>query len=204
MEQAASLAIALNNLADSYQATLRALSAALDARDSETEGHSQRVTKLALAIGAALKLSSEELINLERGALLHDVGKIGVPDHILLKSGPLNKTEREWMNRHPQLSYDMLKEISFLQDALPVVLHHQERWDGSGYPEGLRGEQIPLGARIFAVADTYDAMTSTRPYRRALSHEEALTEIRQCSGTQFDPRIVEAFLSLFQQDSDLL
>lgn len=203
LEQAASLAIALNNLADSYQATLRALSAALDARDSETEGHSQRVTKLALAIGAALELSSEELINLERGALLHDVGKIGVPDHILLKSGPLNKAEREWMNRHPQLGYDMLKEISFLQDALPVVLHHQERWDGSGYPEGLRGEQIPLGARIFAVADTYDAMTSTRPYRRALSHEEALTEIRQCSGTQFDPRIVEAFLSLFQQDSDL-
>ncbi len=203
LEQAASLTLALNNLADSYQATLRALSAALDARDSETEGHSQRVTKLALAIGAALNLSPEELTTLERGALLHDVGKIGVPDNILLKSGPLNKAEREWMNRHPQLGYDMLKEISFLQDALPVVLHHQERWDGSGYPEGLRGEQIPLGARIFAVADTYDAMTSTRPYRRALSHEEALTEIRQCSGTQFDPRIVEAFFSLFQQELDL-
>lgn len=202
VEQAASLAYALGSLEESYQATLLALSAALDARDRETEGHSQRVTRLALAIGAQLKLSAEELTNLERGALLHDVGKIGVPDNILLKSGPLTKAERELMNRHPQLGYDMLKGIPFLKEALPVVLHHQEMWDGTGYPEGLRGEQIPLGARIFAVADTYDAMTSTRPYRRAMTHEEALAEIRRCSGTQFDPRVVEAFFALFQDRTE--
>jgi GAF domain-containing protein len=202
VEQAASLAYALGTLEESYQATLLALSAALDARDRETEGHSQRVTRLALAIGAQLKLSAGELTNLERGALLHDVGKIGVPDNILLKSGPLTKTERELMNRHPQLGYDMLKGIPFLQDALPVVLHHQEMWDGTGYPEGLRGEAIPLAARIFAVADTYDAMTSTRPYRKAMSHAEALAEIRRCRGTQFDPRVVDAFFALFQEDSE--
>lgn len=203
VEQAASLTYALGSLEESYQATLLALSAALDARDRETEGHSRRVTKLALAIGEQLNLSTQELTNLERGALLHDVGKIGVPDNILLKSGPLTKMERELMNRHPQLGYDMLKGIPFLQEALPVVLHHQEMWDGSGYPEGLSGEKIPLGARIFAVADTYDAMTSTRPYRSAMTHEEALQEIRRCRGTQFDPRVVDAFFVLCQEDLDL-
>lgn len=204
VEQAASLAYTLGSLEESYQATLLALSAALDTRDRETEGHSQRVTKLALAIGAELKLSVAELTNLERGALLHDVGKIGVSDNILRKAGPLTKAERELMNRHPQLGYDMLKAIPFLREALPVVLHHQERWDGSGYPEGLRGEDIPLGARIFAVADTYDAMTSTRPYRQAMTHEQALQEIRACSGTQFDPRVADAFLNLFYDYADLL
>ena len=199
LAQAASLALALGDLEESYQATLLALSAALDARDRETEGHSQRVTKLALAIGRELKLAPRELTNLERGALLHDVGKIGVPDRILRKSGPLTTAEREWMNQHPRLGYEMLQGISFLQDALPVVLYHQEMWDGSGYPEGLRGEEIPLSARIFAVADTYDAMTSTRPYRVALTHQEALSEITRCRGTQFDPLIVDAFLALVQK-----
>jgi GAF domain-containing protein len=199
LEQAASLAVALGDLEESYQATLLALSAALDARDRETEGHSQRVTKLALAIGRELKLSPEELTSLERGALLHDVGKIGISDNILRKTGPLTEQERELMNQHPSLGYNMLKGIPFLQDALPVVLYHQEMWDGSGYPEGLRGSQIPLGARIFAVADTYDAMTSTRPYRKALSHEEAVREIARCRGTQFDPLVVDAFLALFRK-----
>lgn len=198
MEQAASLAIALNDLEESYQATLLALSAALDARDRETEGHSQRVTKLALAIGRQLKLSPQELTNLERGALLHDVGKIGISDNILLKAGPLTPTERAVMNQHPQLGYEMLKNIPFLREALPVVLHHQEMYDGSGYPMGLLGDEIPLGARIFAVADTYDAMTSTRPYRKALSHQDALAEILAHRSTQFDPRVVDAFIALFE------
>lgn len=198
MEQAASLAIALGDLEESYQATLLALSAALDARDRETEGHSQRVTKLALTIGRKLNLSAQELTNLERGALLHDVGKIGISDNILLKTGPLTAEERALMNQHPKLGYEMLKGIPFLREALPVVLYHQEMWDGGGYPEGLRGSEIPLTARIFAVADTFDAMTSTRPYRAALSHEDALREIRRCRGTQFDPVVVDIFLELFQ------
>ncbi len=197
--QAESLATAFSDLEASYQATLLALSAALDARDRETEGHSQRVTRLAMAIGRRLKLSPDELTSLERGALLHDVGKIGISDNVLLKAGPLTADERALMNRHPQLGFEMLKAVPFLRDALPVVLHHQEMYDGSGYPDGLRGEEIPLGARIFAVADTYDAITSTRPYRRALSHEAALQEIVRCSGTQFDPMVVDAFISLFEK-----
>ncbi len=198
IEQAQSLTVALEDLEESYQATLLALSAALDARDRETEGHSQRVTKWALAIGRQLNLPPEELTNLERGALLHDVGKIGISDNILLKAGPLTPEERVVMNQHPRLGYEMLKAIPFLQPALPVVLYHQEMYDGSGYPMGLRGEEIPLCARIFAVADTYDAMTSTRPYRFALSHEQALAEIIAHSGSQFDPQVVAAFLKLFE------
>ncbi len=201
LEQAESLAAALGDLEKSYQATLLALSAALDARDRETEGHSQRVTKWALAVGHQLKLSDAELTSLERGALLHDVGKIGISDNILLKAGPLTPQERLLMNQHPQLGYNMLKDIPFLQDALPVVLYHQEQFDGSGYPAGLRGEVIPLAARIFAIADTYDAMTSMRPYREAMSHPEAIAEIKRCRGTQFDPRVVDAFLELFPQAS---
>lgn len=197
-DQAQSLAGALDDLETSYQATLLALSAALDARDRETEGHSQRVTKWANAIGQQLQLSPEELTDLERGALLHDVGKIGISDNILLKAGPLTPEERELMNQHPKMGYEMLKGIPFLKNALAVVLHHQEMYDGSGYPAGLRGEQIPLGARIFAVADTYDAMTSMRPYRKALSHQQALREIVRCRGTQFDPRVVDAFVALFE------
>lgn len=196
-EQAESLANALRELEESYQATLLALSAALDARDRETEGHSQRVTKWALAIGHKLNLSQAELTNLERGALLHDVGKIGISDNILLKAGPLTPEERALMNQHPRMGYDMLKGIPFLREALPVVLYHQEMYDGTGYPEGLRGEEIPLSARIFAVADAYDAMTSKRPYRDAMSREAALREVMRCRGSQFDPRVVDAFLELF-------
>lgn len=200
VDQAASLSTTLNELEQSYQATLLALSAALDARDRETEGHSQRVTKWALAIGRQLNLSPDELTNLERGALLHDVGKIGISDNILRKAGPLTPAERQVMNQHPQLGYNMLRGIAFLQDALPVVLYHQEMYDGTGYPAGLQGERIPLGARIFAVADTYDAMTSVRPYRQPLSHAEALAEIERCRGSQFDPRVVDAFFALFDED----
>jgi putative nucleotidyltransferase with HDIG domain len=198
VEQAGSLSLTLDELKESYQATLLALSAALDARDRETEGHSQRVTRWALAIGRQLQLHADELTNLERGALLHDVGKIGISDNILRKAGPLTALERQVMNQHPQLGYNMLRGITFLRDALPVVLHHQEMYDGSGYPAGLRADEIPLGARIFAVADAYDAMTSVRPYRQPLSHAAALAEIDRCRGTQFDPRVVDAFFSLFE------
>jgi HD-GYP domain-containing protein (c-di-GMP phosphodiesterase class II) len=200
LEQAASLSAALTELEKSYQETLAALSAALDARDRETEGHSQRVTKWAVAIGRQLELSPGQLTSLERGALLHDVGKIGISDNILRKAGPLTSHERAIMNQHPRLGFEMLKGIPFLKNALPVVLHHQEMYDGSGYPAGLRGQEIPLGARIFAVADTYDAMTSTRPYRDALSHQEALDEIIAHAGTQFDPYVVQAFIELFEHD----
>lgn len=196
--QAEFLRLALRELQSSYQATLLALSAALDARDRETEGHSKRVMKLALAIGQKLKLSPGELTALERGALLHDIGKIGISDNILLKPGPLTPEERELMNRHPEMGHEMLQGIPFLQDVLPIVLYHQEMFDGSGYPYGMKGEEIPLGARIFAVADTYDAMTSSRPYREAMPHEIALEEIERCAGSQFDPVVVAAFKQIFE------
>lgn len=202
VHQASSLADALSDLEVSYQATLLALSAALDARDRETEGHSQRVTKLAQQIGKRMNLSEQELTMLERGALLHDVGKIGIPDNILLKPGPLSPEERALMRQHPQLGHDMLKGVPFLQEALPVVLYHQERYDGEGYPLGLRADAIPLVARIFAVADAYDAMTSTRPYRKALSHADAVAEIKRYSGSQFDPQVVEVFMELFQKEME--
>lgn len=183
----------LSELRATYDATITALSAALDSRDSETEGHSQRVAGYAAAIGRQMGLSELKMKDLISGALLHDVGKIGVPDAILRKPGPL--ADKEWlvMRTHPQLGYKMLSHIEFLKGALPVVLHHHERYDGGGYPTGLRGKDIPLGARIFAVADTYDAMTSDRPYRNACCHEEAVEELLRCSGVQFDPEVVEAF-----------
>lgn len=201
VRQAASLAAALSDLEQSYQAALFVLSQALDARDRETQGHSQRVTKLALAIGRHLQLSEEELTDMERGALLHDVGKIGISDTILLKPGPLTPHERQIMNEHPRIGYEMLREVPFLRGALPVVLYHQEWYDGTGYPFGLRGEEIPLSARIFAVADAFDAMTSARPYRPAMSREQALQELQRHAGTQFDPHVVEAFLELYAQGS---
>ena len=186
----------LQELRSTYGATLQALSTALDSRDSDTDGHSHRVVVYTEAIGRRLGLPEWEISNLLNGALLHDVGKIGVPDAILRKPGRL--TEDEWtiMRTHPDLGYRMLEHIGFLKDALPVVRHHHERYDGSGYPDGLSGEQVPLGARIFAVADTFDAMTSDRPYRRACSVELARAEIARCAGTQFDPQVVDAFLGL--------
>jgi HD-GYP domain-containing protein (c-di-GMP phosphodiesterase class II) len=143
-----------------------------------------------------LGLAGEALIHVGRGALLHDVGKIGVPDSILLKPDKLLPQEWIEMKKHPGIGYEILKEIKFLSPAAEIVLTHQERWDGKGYPNGLTGKEIPLGSRIFAVVDTLDAMTSDRPYRKALSFQVALEEINRCSGTQFDPLVVEAFNSL--------
>ncbi len=186
----------LRNIEDSYQITLEALASALDAREHETQAHSQRVREYAQTLAGCLGLPVGELLQVGRGALLHDIGKIGVQDSILLKAGKLTAEEWMEMKRHPQIGYEILQDVKFLAPAAEIVLTHQERWDGKGYPRGLAVSDIPLGSRIFAVVDTLDAMTSDRPYRKALPFQTALEEIRRCSGTQFDPTVVAAFLSL--------
>ena len=195
-EKTAELTEALRRTADAYNSTLSALVAALDAREHETSDHSQRVVRYTLAIADQMGIAGEDLDQIGRGALLHDIGKIGVPDSILLKAGPL--TPQEWveMRRHPEIGHQILQSISFLSQAADIVLAHQERWDGGGYPRGLKGAEIPLGARIFAIADTLDAMTSDRPYRRGVSYGDARAEIARCSGTQFDPACVAGFLGI--------
>ena len=183
-------------LMSAYDATIEGWAQALDLRDHETEGHSRRVMDLSVALGRMLGLDEAELMSLRRGALLHDIGKMGVPDAVLHKAGPL--TDEEWavMRTHPTLAKEMLAHIGFLGDAVEVPYCHHERWDGSGYPRGLAGTDIPLSARVFAVVDVYDALTSQRPYRAAWTPEKALEYIRQESGKQFDPAVVEAFTSL--------
>lgn len=172
---------------------LNGLVSALDLRDSETQWHSRRVGLYARRLAQQLGVAGTELDDIERGATLHDIGKIGVRDAVLLKPGPLDTEEWREMKRHPALGYEILKSIKFLEGARLIPLHHQERWDGTGYPSGLAGEQICLGARIFAVVDTYDAITSDRPYRAARSYDVAHAEIRKFAGVQFDPRVVEAW-----------
>ncbi len=184
------------DLSVAYDHTLDALVAALDARDKETKGHSRRVVAYALALARQMSLSDAELETLQRGALLHDIGKIGVPDGILLKPGALTSDEWAVMRRHPEWGACILAPIPFLQGAVSIVCSHQERWDGAGYPAKLAGEAIPVGARIFAVADTFDAITSDRPYRRARPYAAARAEIERCAGTQFDPAVVRAFLRI--------
>ncbi len=181
----------------SYVEAVGAVVTAADARDHETTGHSFRVALYAATLAKAMGIRGDELKAIEWGALLHDVGKMVVPDEILRKVGTL--TEGEWhiMRQHPTWGFDMLAEVSFLQPAvLDIIYSHHERWDGQGYPRGLAGESIPLSARIFAVVDTYDAITSDRPYRRARGHQAAINELQQVAGRQLDPRVVEAFLGL--------
>lgn len=190
-------------LRQAYDATILGWSRAMDLRDEDTEGHTQRVTELTLHLARAMKFSEEELIHVRRGALLHDMGKLGVPDHILRKPGPL--TEEEWavMRCHPLYTYEMLSPIDFLKPALDIPFYHHEKWDGTGYPNGLSGDAIPLAARIFAVIDVYDALTSDRPYRSAWPVEKALEHIRQGSGSHFDPQVVDLFLKMMEDfDSD--
>jgi HD-GYP domain-containing protein (c-di-GMP phosphodiesterase class II) len=194
--QSEALTHSFDDLAAAHGQSLEALAAALETRDHETEGHAVRVTQYSRALGEALGLPHEELSSLERGALLHDIGKIGVPDAILRKKGPLLSHEWEQMRRHPEIGAGMVGRIAFLEACLPVVRHHHERFDGTGYPDHLAGEQIPLAARIFAVADTFDAMTWDRPYHKAVSVDMARLEIAQNSGKQFDPRVVDAFLTI--------
>src|SRR5262245_46914019 len=183
----------LEKLYMNYRATMRALAAALEARDVETKGHSERVVAYCITLGRELGLQDRQLITLAQGALLHDIGKIGVPDAILLKRGAL--TEEEWnhMRRHVDYGAQILKGIDFLEGASQIVAQHHERYDGSGYPSRLEGDLICLGARIFAVADAVDAMTSDRPYRAARSFDDAADELIRCSGAHFDPRVVRAF-----------
>ena len=203
-EKTMELSRALHVLESTYSSTLWALVAALDAREHETSDHSQRVVRYTLAIARRISVPERDLPALGRGALLHDIGKIGVPDAILLKPAKLSEEEWEEMRKHPQIGFDILKSIQFLGASAEMVLCHQERFDGRGYPRGLAGETIPIFARIFAIADTFDAMTTNRPYRRALPPEAARTEIRRCTGTQFDPVCAEAFLSMAQDELDAL
>jgi putative nucleotidyltransferase with HDIG domain len=177
-----------------YETTLEALMEALDTRDTETQGHSRRVASFTVAVARRLGVEEPELTQMRWGALLHDVGKIGVPDAILRKPGKLTAEEWVEMRKHPELGRRILSSVRFLEGAIPIVYCHQERFDGTGYPRGLAGEQIPLGARIFAVVDTLDAMTMNRPYRKALPYEQARREVIKFSGVQFDPKVVEAFL----------
>lgn len=184
-------------LRESYDATLIALSNALDLRDTETEGHSVRVAEIAVKIGRNMDVSEGQLAALWHGALLHDIGKIGIPDQILNKTGQLTPDEWQIMRQHPIWGAEIISSIDFLSDAVAVVRHHHEAWDGSGYPDGLSGEDIPRVARIFMVADTYDAVTSNRPYRRGRSPQVAWDIIEQESGRRFDPDVVEAFKNIF-------
>jgi len=179
-----------------YRATLEALASALEARDAETQGHSRRVVAYCLQLGQALGLGDREMVSLEHGALLHDIGKIGTPDAILLKPGALSPEEWQIMRRHVDHGVEILRGIEFLQDATPIVMQHHEKWDGTGYPLGLKGAQIALSARIFAVADAIDAITSHRPYRAGRSFEAAAEEIQNCAGTHFDVQVVGAFLAV--------
>lgn len=187
---------ALGRIEVTYDETLEALAAALDLRDNDTAGHSQRVTLYSLEIAKGLKFSPDELKQLERGAYLHDIGKIGIPDSILLKPGKLTPEETAIMQTHVRIGYDLTSRVAFLSVAAQIVLTHQESFNGSGYPQGLRGEQIPLGARVFAIADTMDAMMSDRPYRRGRPYSVARAEIERESGRQFDPKVVAVFLAI--------
>lgn len=195
-EQTAQLQNAFAQLEQSYDDTLEALGSALDLKDAETEGHCQRVTAFTVSIAKCVPVHVSYLPVLARAAFLHDIGKMAIPDSILRKPGPLDNDEKQIMRTHCEIGYNMLTRIPFLRDAAQIVLAHQEFFDGTGYPHGLSGEDIPLGARIFSVADAMDAMISDRPYRKALPMSHARNEIRRCAGTQFDPKIVEVFLSI--------
>jgi len=186
----------MSNLERSYDVTLEALGDALDLKDAETEGHSKRVTAFTIAIARAMGLPADQIRVIARGAFLHDIGKMAIPDAILRKPGALDAEEIIIMREHCYRGYQMLKKIPFLTEAAEIVYSHQERWDGTGYPRGLKGEQIPLGSRMFSVADTLDAITSDRPYRPKQSISAACEEIRAWSGRQFDPEVVQVFLSM--------
>ena len=186
-----------------FREAVKAIVSALEAKDPYTYGHSLRVSEYALLMGEALKLGKEDLVTLELGALLHDIGKIGTPDHILLKAGHLTKEEFEIMKKHPVQSAEILSHIELLKDVVPIVKYHQERMDGLGYPDGLKGEQIPLLCRIVYIADAFDAMTSDRPYRQALPLQQAYDELVRCSGEQFDPKLVPLFIQAHQSKKSL-
>jgi HD-GYP domain-containing protein (c-di-GMP phosphodiesterase class II) len=180
-----------------YDATLEGWARALDLRDRVTERHTERVTDMTVRLAREFGMREEEIVHVRRGALLHDIGKIGIPDGILNKPGPLTPEEWEIMRRHPRLAFEMLQPIAYLRPALDIPYCHHEHWDGTGYPRGLKGEQIPLAARIFALADVWDAIhASDRPYRRSMPSDEACEHVRTLAGTHLDPKVVEVFLRL--------
>jgi HD-GYP domain-containing protein (c-di-GMP phosphodiesterase class II) len=181
-----------------YDATIEGWSRALDLRDKETEGHSRRVTDLTMQLAEQMDVSVQELVHIRRGALLHDIGKLGVPDHILLKPGKLTDEEWDLMHQHPTHAYNLLAPIAYLSPALDIPYCHHEKWDGTGYPRSLKGDQIPLAARLFAVVDVWDALTSDRPYRQAWSKSQTLQYIQEQSGKHFDPMVVRRFVTLMQ------
>ena len=183
-------------LRQAYDTTLEGWARALELRDRETEGHTRRVTKLTLDLARFMAVSDKELVNIHRGVLLHDIGKMGVPDHILKKAGPLSKEEWEEMRQHPVYAYNLLSPISYLRGALDIPYCHHEHWDGSGYPRGLKGEQIPLSARIFSVIDVWDALLSDRPYRGAWPQDKVASYLREVAGTILDPTIVDIFFRM--------
>ncbi len=203
-ERTVELDKALEEVENSYRVTLKALVQALETRDFETHGHSERVVTFSLRLGYELGLEKEVLRDLELGALLHDIGKIGVPDAVLRKPAKLNEEEWAKMKLHPQHGQKILRNIPFLEGAARIVGQHHERWDGEGYPFGLRGEDIDIGARIFAVVDAFDAMVSDRVYRKGCAYDDALAELERCAGTQFDPMIVEAFKAIPKEDWEIL
>jgi putative nucleotidyltransferase with HDIG domain len=195
-DQSKQLTTMIEHVLLTYQATLTALEAALDARDQSAPGHCRRVAELAVQLGRHMGLGEKDLVALEHGARLHDIGKLGIPDTILLKPGPLSPEERQIMERHPEIGCQIVAHIDFLQDALPIIRHHHEHWDGSGYPYGLEGTEIPLLARIFSVVDAFDAQANVRPYNTRPSVEKALVSVRAHRGTWFDPSAVDAFVSM--------
>ncbi len=198
----AEVTLAYDQTLNAYDATIEGLSRALDYRDRETRGHSERVTRIALELSQAMGLGADELVHVRRGALLHDIGKMAVPDSILHKPGPLTEEEREVMCRHTGYAHEMLSPIAFLRPALDIPYCHHEKWDGTGYPRGLQGEAIPLSARVFAVVDVWDALRSDRPYRKAWERDRVLDHVRSQSGTHFDPQVVAAFLALMATEEE--
>lgn len=186
-------------LLDAYDSTLEGWVRAIDLRDRETEGHTQRVTRLTVELARRMGIPEEDLVHLRRGALLHDIGKIGIPDSVLNKPGPLDEDGWELMRQHPVWAYEMISRVGFLEVALDIPYCHHERWDGQGYPRGLSGESIPLAARVFAVVDVWDALRSDRPYSEAWDEERVLAYLRDQSGGHFDPAVVEAFLGMLAE-----
>ncbi|HZW04720.1 MAG TPA: HD domain-containing phosphohydrolase [Anaerolineaceae bacterium] len=193
-----------HELEQAYDRTIEGWARALEMRSHEVQEHSLRVTEIAVRLGAAMGLSPNELDHLRRGSLLHDIGKMCIPDRILLKEGPLDEDERALIEQHPEMGFDMLAPIEFLRPALDIPRYHHEKWDGSGYPSGLKGDQIPRAARIFAVIDVWDALTSNRSYRLAITPDQAQKYICDQAGKAFDPEVVRAFTRLMKENPQLL
>jgi len=194
------LQLAHDQLRDAYERTIEGWVRALDLRDRETEGHTQRVTEITIRVAQQIGFSEEELSHIKRGALLHDMGKIAIPDDILQKPGPLTETEWVRMRQHPMHAYNMLSPIAYLNPALDIPFYHHERWDGSGYPHGLKGEEIPLSARLFAIVDVWDALRSDRPYRKEMPRELVIDYLSENSSILFDPKLVDIFLNFVQEN----